>query len=123
MNASLGFGIYDPDCPPRFGPVSAWERRLGAPISIISWYQAWGSQYAQCRPDLIQETHQRHLIPLITWEPWQLPEMLPSSLAPADQPDFALARILGEEHTTATSVSWAGDLAHCRKTIWFRAIS
>jgi hypothetical protein len=119
MAASLSFGVYDPDCPPRLGPVSAWERRLGAPISIISWYQAWGSDNAQCRPELIREAHRRQLIPLITWEPWHLPETLSSSRDPADQPDFALARILAGAHDSYIRY-WARDLAQCREIIWLR---
>ncbi len=119
MTASLVFGVYDPDCPPRFGPVSAWEKRLGAPISIISWYQAWDSHYAQCRPDLIQAAQRRHLIPLITWEPWQLPDMPPPSRAPADQPEFALARILAGAYDSYIR-SWARNLAQCQGTIWLR---
>jgi beta-mannanase len=119
MAASLAFGVYDPDCPPLFGPVSTWERNLGAPISIISWYQAWGSHYAQCRPDLIHETHRHQMIPLITWEPWQLPETLPSKRTPADQPDFALARVLAGAYDSYIR-SWARNLAQCQETIWLR---
>jgi beta-mannanase len=117
----LGFGIYDPGCPPRLGQVSAWERQLGAPISIISWYQAWGSQYAPCRPDLIQKVHSRHLIPLITWEPWQLPDTLPASRKPADQPDFALVRLLDGAYDSYIQ-SWAGNLAKCPGPIWLRPL-
>ena len=119
MAPPLDFGIYDPGCPPHLGSVDDWEKHLGAPISIISWYQAWGSQYARCRPDLIQDAHRRQLIPLITWEPWKLPDPFTPGRAPADQPDFTLTRILDGAYDRYIR-SWAKSLALCQGTIWLR---
>ncbi len=117
----LSFGVYDPECPFWLGPVQVWEDQLGAPISIISWYQAWGSQYADCRHDVIQNIIGQARIPLITWEPWKLPETPPLSPEPADQPDFALSRIL-EGIYDGYIKDWAGQLAKCRGTVWLRPL-
>lgn len=119
MGHRLVFGLYDPGCPPRIGPVAAWEAELGAPISIISWYQAWGSGQAAPRPDLIQEAQGLGLIPLITWEPWRLPETAAERREPACQPDFALRRLLSGcyDHYIDT---WAEALARCQAPLWLR---
>jgi len=89
------------------------------PIVILSWYQAWGSAYAPCRPDLIQKVQRRHLIPMITWEPWQLPNSLPTPCKPAAQPAFALERLLQGVYERYIQ-SWASDLAKCRGAVWLR---
>jgi len=50
MPPSLAFGVYDPGCPPRVAVLSAHAKRLGAPIRIVSWYQAWGSGFRYSIP-------------------------------------------------------------------------
>ncbi len=121
MSPSLRFGLYDPGCPPLLGPVAAWEEELGAPITIISWYQAWGSSQAAPRPELIQEAQRLGLIPLITWEPWQLPADIGSHRHPADQPAFALERILSGVYDRYID-EWAQALAGCQAPVWLRPL-
>lgn len=118
---SRRFGVYDPGCPPQVGPVGLWESRLGAPITIISWYQAWNSPYARCRPDLIREAHRQQLIPLITWEAWKLPTLQPPGRAPADQPEFALGRILAGAYDDYIG-HWARSLAQVEGPVWLRPL-
>jgi beta-mannanase len=121
FNDLLAFGIYDPECPSFLSPYQAWEDYLGAPISIISWYQAWGSRYAKCRPEVIQAIDDQNRIPLITWEPWKLPETPQLALNPAGQPDFAMARILEGVYDDYIK-EWAGQLATCGRTVWLRPL-
>ncbi len=115
------FGLYDPGCPPRLGPVAAWAEELGVPIEIISWYQAWGSAHAAPYPHLIQEAHRLGLIPLITWEPWKLPENTEERRHPAAQPDFALVRLLSGAFDPYID-TWAQALAGCPGPIWLRPL-
>jgi beta-mannanase len=117
----LALGVYDPECPSLLSPFQVWEDQLGMPIAIISWYQAWGSRYAKCHPEVIQSIQHQDRIPLITWEPWKLPETPQLALTPEVQPDFALARIL-EGIFDDYIKDWAGKLARCRRTIWLRPL-
>lgn len=121
MSAPLQFGIYDPGCPPRLSPVSLWEKQWGAPITILSWYQAWGSAAAPCRPDLIETVLRQQLLPLITWEPWRLPETGAAGTDPAAQPDFALARLLAGAYDDYIR-DWAGKLARIPGPVWLRPL-
>ena len=121
MPPCLRFGLYDPGCPCQLAPVAALEEKLGAPISIISWYQAWGSGQAAPRPDLIQEAQSLGLIPLITWEPWRLPESAAEQQQPADQPAFALARLLSGAYDHYID-TWAQALATCQAPVWLRPL-
>lgn len=121
MPPCLRFGLYDPGCPPRIGPVATWEAELGVPISIISWYQAWGSGQAAPRPELIQEAQRLGLVPLITWEPWQLPADIGSHKHPAAQPAFALACILNGAYDLYID-EWAQALAACQAPLWLRPL-
>ncbi|MGQ9922014.1 MAG: glycoside hydrolase family 26 protein [Desulfobacca sp.] len=119
MRRRLALGLYDPGCPPRLGPVATWQEELGVPITIISWYQAWGSGQAAPRPDLIQEAQRLGLIPLITWEPWRLPETAAERREPACQPDFALGRLLSGSYDHYLD-TWAAALAQCQGPLWLR---
>jgi beta-mannanase len=115
----MKLGLYDPGCPPHLASLLTPERRLGAPVRVVSWYQAWGSRFRDCRPDLILEAHRRGLLPLITWEPWKLPEDLAAGSPPEAQPDFSLAKIasgLYEDYVR----SWARALAAVGKTVFLR---
>ncbi len=118
---ALQLGLYDPGCPPRLASWQALERRLGARVRLVSWYQAWGSGFKDCRPELILTAHRRGLTPLITWEPWQLPADLPPGAPPQDQPTFSLKRIasgLYDDYGRA----WARALARTGKPVILRPL-
>lgn len=52
---NLRFGLYDPGCPPQLASFDQVEAYLGAPVRVVSWYQAWGSGWRRCYPHLIRE--------------------------------------------------------------------
>lgn len=115
----IKLGLYDPGCPPRLSPVKAVEAALGAPVQVVSWYQAWGSRRRGCCPHLIREAHGRGHLPLITWEPWQLPEDLPAGSSPEVQPDFSLEQIAAGRYQDYVR-SWAQTLAALREPVFLR---
>jgi Glycosyl hydrolase family 26 len=91
--------------------VSAIDRfsaTTGAPVGIYQWYQGWAGA-----PDFdvtrAASAGARGALPLLTWEPW-------APGAGADQPQYALARIVDGTHdayiaTFARQVrSWGGRL-------------
>jgi hypothetical protein len=119
MPSMLFFGLYDPNCPPGMTRLAEQAQRLGVPIRIISWYQAWGSRFSACQPSLVKEAHRQGAVPLITWEPWRLPGDAPSGTSARDQPEFALRRIAGGCFD-AYIRSWARDLASARCRVYLR---
>jgi beta-mannanase len=116
----IKLGLYDPGCPSRLAPVKEAEAYLGAPVQVISWYQAWGSRFRRCCPHLIREAHGRGLMPLITWEPWKLPEDLPGS-PPESQPDFSLEKIASGRYENYVR-SWAQTLASLEVPLFLRPL-
>ena len=116
---AIQFGVYDPRCPPRFELLDQFAQRLGTPIQLISWYQAWGSCSTPCPSDHIAEAHRRGHIPMITWEPWRLPENLPPGLECHNQPDFSLRAVASGLYDGYIR-SWARTLAAVKKSVYLR---
>jgi len=85
---------------------------------VLSFYIAWGSR--KRKPDCagIGEVLRRGFIPMITWEPWQLPELL-GELRHEEQPDFSLSMILRGKYDDYIR-SWARDLNEIDGPIFFR---
>jgi beta-mannanase len=121
MPYRLMLGLYDPGCPPRLAPFQATATYLGAPVRLVSWYQAWGSRFHPCRPQLILQAHQQGLVPMITWEPWKLPEDLPAGAPPEAQPEFSLQRIAAGRYENYVR-TWARTLAALGETIFLRPL-
>ena len=117
----MELGLYDAGCPPRLAPGPELAGPLGAPVRVVSWYQAWGGQFSACRPDLILAAHQQGLLPLITWEPWQLPDDLPAGSRPEAQADFSLAKIASGFYESYVR-SWAKALAALDKPVLLRPL-
>src|SRR5690606_19404280 len=64
-------GMYRPELPLHFDRVYEVEGRLGARVSIISWYQAWGDgEEHRLDRALLENVARGGFIPMITWEPW-----------------------------------------------------
>lgn len=115
----MNLGLYIPDCPPDLRRITWWEKQIKARIKIVSWYQAWGSCYAKCIPEFIQEVQSQGRIPMITWEPWKLPEEIPTGQDQAEQKDFALKEILAGTYDQYI-LEWAKSLASTRKQVYLR---
>ena len=64
-------GVYRPELPLHFAKVYEIEKGLGARVSIISWYQAWGDgEEHDFDRELAENVARGGFIPMITWEPW-----------------------------------------------------
>ncbi|WP_017732323.1 glycosyltransferase family 2 protein [Nafulsella turpanensis] len=51
--------------------VDQYEKHLNTPISLVSFYQAWGPQSLHQFPERqIRQVYAEGAIPMITWEPW-----------------------------------------------------
>jgi len=73
--------------------TSKYSHVLKRDVQILSFYIAWGNE---TEPDLqgIELVLHQGLIPMLTWEPWWLPQDQSISCLPEDQPDFSLDEIL-----------------------------
>jgi len=64
-------GLYRPELPLSFDKLYEIEDSLGAAVSIVSFYQAWGSAHENRFPlDICRTLDKGGFIPMITWEPW-----------------------------------------------------
>jgi len=67
----VAIGLYRPELPYNVNSVRAIEDSLKAPVSIISFYQAWGeSEVHEFALDACKDLHTQGFTPMITWEPW-----------------------------------------------------
>jgi hypothetical protein len=117
----MELGLYDYDCPPRLMATEALEHYLQARVQVISWYQAWGSGFSRCFPEIIEAAHRRAIRPMITWEPWKLPTELPPGTLPQAQPDYSLERIASGAFDDYVR-SWARCLRRVTKPVFLRPL-
>jgi beta-mannanase len=89
------FGFYLPlrDTSSYLKKVSKYSRIFKKNVRILSFYAAWGNETEPDLPGMEMVLHQG-LIPMLTWEPWRLPQGQPISCLPGEQPDFSLDEIL-----------------------------
>jgi len=65
------FGLYRPELPYEFGMTWLIQDTLSMPVTIIHWYQAWGSNDRNKAPlSALRNLHEGGYVPMITWEPW-----------------------------------------------------
>lgn len=121
LGTGPAFGIYDPAAPARLTPLAPLTELLHVPIRVVSWYQAWGSAHRDCPLTALEAVARQPRLALITWEPWTHPMELPPGAPPAEQPAYALARLLAGDYD-AYLRSWARDLAAWGRPVLLRPL-
>lgn len=84
----VALGAYIDDGPWK---PEAWDRFIrlvGRPPAILMWYQGWGAEEPDLRPDFLDRAYGLRAIPMVTWEPWDY------RLGGPNQPRFSLANIV-----------------------------
>lgn len=113
------FGLYLPfDFSDSIKVLLSYERKLGIKPKIASFYFSWGENKD---PDIngIESILREGFIPMITWEPWHLPENEQERLSPHDQPDFSLNEIIKGRYDEYI-MRWAKELKVLSQPIFFR---
>jgi beta-mannanase len=91
----VNVGLYLPDVPGDLAELDRWRALLGPRLALASVYQAWGSDDPGFDHGGMDELRRRGLTPMLTWEPWRVPE---AGASPAAQPSYALATIVEGRH-------------------------
>jgi beta-mannanase len=88
------------------------ESAVGARAAIVGTFSDWAHA-----PDfprgLAEAVHDRGAVPLISWEPWD------SWAGSADQPAYALSRIVAGDHDALVD-RWARQIAEYRRPVMLR---
>jgi len=100
-------GAYFGEAPPDEVAIQMFEARTGGHCSLVSYYWSWGLGCSETPIVVAQTLLRAGRLPLLTWEPWRLPEV---GRDPAIDPEFSLARIIAGDFDVY--IDWfAGRLA------------
>lgn len=115
VHPPIVFGAYVPPAPESgMEAVHELERAIDHNLGAISFYQAWGGDYAALNLDAIEAASDGGRKVLLTWEPW-----VPG--AGPDQPDFSLAQILSGRYDGYIR-TWAEGLADLESPLFLRPL-
>lgn len=85
--ASSYFGMYTEQSPFNWAGLDGTAARIGSKPDIAGYFGGWDQRF---RPDAVQRSWQRGMLPLLTWE--SRPIAAPNDVV--DEPEYALPRIL-----------------------------
>ncbi len=109
-------GLYRPELPYHFDKVFEVQDSLGATVSIISYYQAWGEGPGhELNREILENIHRGGYVPMITWEPWV--SAFPKYRGQV--PDSSLALVAGGEFD-AYIRRWAREAVRYGKPMFVR---
>ena len=91
----MNVGVHLPDVPGDLADLDRWRGCLGPRLALASVYLAWGAEEPGFDPVAMEALARRGLTPLVTWEPWRVPQ---AGAAPAAQRGYALATIVAGRH-------------------------
>ncbi|MHB8599701.1 MAG: glycoside hydrolase family 26 protein [Ktedonobacteraceae bacterium] len=101
QGSSIYYGVNVPGWLQNLTGVSAFEHDVNKPVSIVMWYQGWGtsdgSQYFES--SWMNNVRNHGSIPLVTWEPWNYTQGI-------NQPNYSLRNIINGSFDTYIT-NWA----------------
>jgi mannan endo-1,4-beta-mannosidase len=86
-------GVHLADIPPAW-ELGDFEASIGRRVPIVSIYWSWGLGHSTDPVEWIRSILRRGRRPLVTWEPWMLPEDFDHPGPSIEDPRFALANIV-----------------------------
>lgn len=81
VGAYVDGGPWDPAAWPAFIDL------VGRAPAVLMWYQGWGAEEPEFKPEFLDRAYALGAVPMITWEPWDYRRGTP-------QPQYALRQIL-----------------------------
>ena len=97
---------------PSLDALDKAESTIGARAAIVGTFADWAHTPAFPR-ELAEAINERGAVPLISWEPWD------SWRGGADQPQYALRRIVAGDHDPLID-RWAAQVAEYRRPVMLR---
>lgn len=118
------YGAFDGSLPESFNGVTAFETRIGQPVAIVSFYQAWGDKPDEAEFPLraVSTIDRLGSVPMITWEPWVKdfdPELRPNLPKQAEREYASLASIARGDYDFYVA-KWATAAAQYGKPLYLR---
>lgn len=87
-------GFYIPDIPPNLEGLLRFEDLIGRKTDIVSFYWSWGLGKSELPFFWIKSILSERKIPLVTWEPWVLPEDYKNPVNSIEDSSFKLSNII-----------------------------
>ena len=98
--SSIYYGVHATSWLQNLSPVTTFEQDIHKGVSIVMWYQGWGSTQGQnFEPSWMDNVRNHGSIPLVTWEPWLYTKGV-------NQPNYSLESIINGSHD-AYITAWA----------------
>jgi mannan endo-1,4-beta-mannosidase len=90
MMLPVTLGVHLPETPPRWDALDHFEALVGSPIPLVSFYWAWGTGPSELPFQWMRSALERGKRPLVTWEPWRLPEDFTNPRQSVEDSSFSL---------------------------------
>jgi len=87
-------GFHFPDIPPFWERLQGFEALIGRSVTILSIYWSWGLGYSEVPREWMESILRKGRRPLVTWEPWMLPDDFNNPSPSIEDPRFKLTNIL-----------------------------
>jgi Glycosyl hydrolase family 26 len=91
--------------------------QIGRPLAVVMFHVHWGADTGNFDQSLLDYISERGAVPMITWEAWR--PLYAAGIGVAEQPDFALSRIMGGGFDAYIDL-WANGLATYGKPVMLR---
>ncbi len=99
-SSSIYYGVHATSWLQNLTPVTTFEHDIHKGVSIVMWYQGWGSTQGQnFEPSWMDNVRNHGSLPMVTWEPQDYTKGV-------NQPAFSLESIIDGSHD-AYITSWA----------------
>ena len=112
-------GVHLADVPPRWEVLHHFEAMIGREIPFVSFYWAWGHGPSTLPFDWMRALLSRGKLPLVTWEPWRVPENFNNPQPSIEDRHFRLVNIL-TGHFDDYIRAWARSMKSLPGTIYLR---
>jgi mannan endo-1,4-beta-mannosidase len=92
--SDLATGFHFSDVPSAWERLRDFEASIGCAATILSIYWSWGLEDSRVPIEWMESIVRHGRRPLVTWEPWTLPEDFDHPQPSIEDPRFALSTIL-----------------------------